>query len=139
MGSHSNLEYMRAYRLTNKEKLLDYARDYRKSHPEKAKERGYTYSDRLKTKERRHLLKVKVLSYYSNPQGIPICNSCGEQAIDVLCIDHIEGGGCRQAKSLSTTLYYWLVKNNFPSGFQVLCANCNLKKKVHENTKLTSA
>jgi hypothetical protein len=27
-------------------------------------------------------------------------------------------------------LYYWLCKHDYPAGFQVLCANCNLKKEM---------
>lgn len=86
---------------------------------------------RLQAKEIRHLNKVRVLLYYSNPQGSIVCNNCGEQNIDMLCIDHIKGGGNKHQKSLQsqgTNLYLWLVKNNYPKGFQVLCANCNMQK-----------
>jgi len=39
-------------------------------------------------------------------------------------------------------LPYWLKKNNWPEGFQVLCYNCNSAKRVdgicpHQKNKLT--
>ena len=49
-----------------------------------------------------------------------------------LKIDHIKGGGRRhtqQIKGLGSHLYLWLYHKNYPSGFQVLCANCNQGKR----------
>lgn len=40
-------------------------------------------------------------------------------------------GGARHLKSIKNIgfgIYDWLIKNNFPSGFQVLCCNCNYGK-----------
>ena len=28
-------------------------------------------------------------------------------------------------------MYSWLIKNNFPPGFQLLCMNCNFAKGIH--------
>ena len=80
---------------------------------------------KLTKRESAHLLKTRVLSHYSNPRGIPICNNCGEQDIDILCIDHINGGGSRVHKKTGVNIYAWLRKNSFPLGFRVLCHNCN--------------
>ena len=35
----------------------------------------------------------------------------------------------------STSLLVWIVKNNFPKGFQILCHNCNLAKGYSKNNK----
>jgi hypothetical protein len=45
------------------------------------------------------------------------------------------------AKLHGKDLYYWLEDNDFPSGFQILCWNCNfakgsLGKCPHEKTRL---
>ncbi len=56
------------------------------------------------------------------------CHCCSETIFEFLAIDHINGGGTQHIKSLGnngTALYSWLIKNNFPLGFRVLCYNCN--------------
>ncbi len=78
--------------------------------------------------EKRRLQKINVLSYYSNPNKKPVCNDCGEQDIEVLCLDHIKGGGSKHARERRSTLYNWVQRNDYPEGFQTLCANCNLRK-----------
>ena len=128
-----------AYYQAHREKILGQAKKYQREHPKKGR---YPRIDKFTMMEKRHLIKLKVLSYYSNPQGTPVCNNCGEQDIDVLCLDHIEGGGRKQRRALTTTLYNWVLQNTFPIGFQVLCANCNMKKARLEykggNSKLST-
>ena len=88
---------------------------------------------KLTKRESAHLLKTRVLSHYSNPRGIPICNNCGEQDIDILCIDHINGGGWRHRRKLGLSgnmFYRWLKKNNYPKGYQTLCMNCQFIKET---------
>lgn len=56
------------------------------------------------------------------------CDCCGLSEIKKLTIDHVDGGGCRHRKSLTTSgisFYNWLRRNNYPTGFRVLCFNCN--------------
>ncbi len=51
--------------------------------------------------------------------------------MDVLCLDHIRGGGNKELTALGikgNIFYRWLVKHNYPEGYQVLCANCNMRK-----------
>ncbi len=87
---------------------------------------------RLKVREKHRLAQVTVLMHYSNPTGTPICNNCGEQETEVLCIDHINGGGNKHEKVRRSPLNRWLINNNYPDGFQVLCANCNTRKSKLE-------
>jgi len=84
---------------------------------------------RLIARERAHLLKLDILLHYCN--GGVVCNNCGESDIDVLQIDHINGGGNQQRKALGLRggrLYLWMIQNGYPDGYQVLCANCNMRK-----------
>lgn len=52
------------------------------------------------------------------------CACCGERAFPFLTIDHVFGGGGTHRRSVAY-LPTWLVNNGFPSGFRVLCMNCN--------------
>lgn len=54
------------------------------------------------------------------------CACCGETELDFLSIDHINGGGSKHKREIGRrTLYGWLKESGFPSGFRVLCMNCN--------------
>jgi hypothetical protein len=76
----------------------------------------------------RRQLKREVFSQYGGCR----CSCCGETIIEFLQIDHVHGGGNAHRKSIrkrsGEQFYKWLKANNFPPGFQVLCANCNLAK-----------
>lgn len=80
-------------------------------------------------KVRRFLQKLEVMSHYS--KGTPKCVLCGENMIDFLNIDHVrprkEHGHGRTFGS--DRLRSWLIKHSFPSGFQILCYNCNMIKE----------
>lgn len=85
----------------------------------------------------RQNLKLECLQHYSGK--VPQCAFCKEKDTDMLCIDHINGGGKKHNKQLQeqgTNIYQWLRNSNYPSGYQVLCANHNLKKSIqHERSK----
>jgi hypothetical protein len=64
-----------------------------------------------------------VLEFYG---GIPPrCKCCGESEVKFLSIDHINGGGRKHRDSIKGSVYSWIIKNDFPVGFQILCHNCN--------------
>ncbi len=61
------------------------------------------------------------------------CVCCSETELVFLAIDHINNDGASHRREMAVKgdrIYRWLVKNNFPSGFQVLCHNCNWGKYV---------
>ena len=131
----SSREYNKRYYQEHKERWKDYGKNRSQSHI-------LSYPDKLTRMEKNHLNKMVVLSHYSNPVGFPICNGCGEQDLDVLCLDHKNGGGNKHRREIGTTLYNWIISSGFPLGFQVLCANCNTKKSRQEcvpHTKWLSA
>ncbi len=67
-------------------------------------------------------LRILVLKHYGGR-----CACCGEDKTAFLAIDHIGGGGNRHRKKLKiATIFRWLKKNGFPSGYRVLCHNCNM-------------
>jgi hypothetical protein len=79
--------------------------------------------DRNRARLRR--TKTEVLDHYGNGR----CACCGERQQEFLTIDHIHGGGRRHRQTCRIgSIYFWLKKNGYPQGFQVLCMNCNLAK-----------
>lgn len=63
----------------------------------------------------------------------PNCQCCGEDFYPFLVLDHINGKGTQQRQDLKaqgrgSNFYRWLIRNSYPKGFQVLCANCNMAK-----------
>ena len=79
--------------------------------------------------ERNNAVKDKVFAAY----GGYICSCCGENELAFLSIDHINNDGCKHRKEVGSgsKFYWWLARNNFPSGFQVLCMNCQFGKKKY--------
>lgn len=66
--------------------------------------------------------------------GGPICNCCKETTRLFLTIDHIDGGGNKHRRETGKHFYNWLRRNNFPSGYQILCSNCNTGRARNNGT-----
>lgn len=118
-------EYHRLYQLQyypkHSEKYKRYASAWRRS-PKGKLYQGKYWIDR----------KSEVLAHYGN--GHIACVRCGFDNIRALSIDHIGGGGNthRKITGEGCQFYYWLKRNNFPTGYQTLCMNCQALKK-YEN------
>lgn len=77
--------------------------------------------------------RFSVLAYYSN--GMLCCAHCGIDDLDVLTIDHINGGGHQHRKQTTVHTHRWLITNELPEGFQVLCFNFNWKKRINSQVQ----
>jgi len=102
------------YRDKNKIKWTE----YRIKHREKRNER-----ERMRYQG----FRQRVLEHYGNK-----CACCGETEPLFLEMDHIKNDGHKHRKDIGTSakaLVYWLIQNDFPEGYQILCANCNQGKK----------
>ena len=140
-------EEHKAYQKEYDSRLIHKAkRKVYESTPErKAYQKEYSLKPEYKAgqKEHRENIRLKVLQYYSkhlSKSDIPCCRCCGEKSHnEFLALDHIAGkkemdsepelvklGYSSSLKSLP--LLTWIIKNNFPKGFQILCHNCNMAK-----------
>jgi len=109
---------MKKYYQKNKNKIYEQIKRYREKNKDIYLSYHRSYNKRL---------RIEVLKHYSKPEIT--CACCGEKEIEFLTIDHIHGGGSSQRKFIrGNYIYYWLRKNNFPRGYQVLCMNCNFAK-----------
>ena len=97
---------------------------------------------RIKTRtwqaRKRQADKAAVIAAYGSK-----CKCCGESEPMFLCVDHVDDDGAahrerigygrttdgRRRVGSGSIIYAWLVANQFPEGFQLLCANCNLAKQ----------
>jgi len=94
-----------------------------------------------RNRARRQKIKIEVLSHYggmppkcANPFGLHLTKDPFLNDIRSLSLDHINGNGNQQRKQLGAdSIYVWLIKNNFPEGYQVLCMNCQWIKRVKNN------
>jgi len=105
------------YYKTRKE-TIEYTRNWQKRNPEKHRENS-------KRAMRKHQQKLKriCIAHYSNETNN--CACCGDNNMEFLTIDHINGGGSKHRKQIKGHFYEWLIKNNYPEGYRVLCMNCN--------------
>lgn len=126
-------EYYRQYAEKHPEWKLKYAANWRKKHPEEAKISVEKWRQRnpekMKTYRHNQVIrrKQKVFFHYGN--GKVQCACCGETTFEFLTVHHLNGGGSKHRREIGCQggdrIYRWLVQNNFPDGFQVLCMNCN--------------
>ena len=144
-------EYMRKYRKENPERISilnkrKYAKnpekykqmrkDDRKNNLDKVKsqEKKYSTSHREQRIKKYSDTKYTIFSKYS--KGKPKCACCGEQEMYFLSIDHIVNRKKWGHEGYTSgKLYRFLIKNDFPDGFQVLCMNCNFAKGHSKDNK----
>lgn len=64
------------------------------------------------------------------------CGCCGETTYHFLTVDHVQNDGfkdknCSGKKITGLNLYRKIIKENFPSRYQILCMNCNHGKRMN--------
>jgi len=104
-------------------------KQWSKANPQKDNERQIRWAkanpERVNARNRRQKRKDRkaLIDHYGGK-----CECCGENRIEFLAIDHIDGGGTshRLEVGKGERFYSWLRRNGFPEGFRVLCHNCNL-------------
>lgn len=111
------------YYLRNKEVITKKVGEYIKNNRVKV---------RAWNKVARDKLKDEVFTHYCN--GTIKCHHCNETDLGVLTLDHVDGGGNKHRKESGMKTGYnaccWLKKHGYPEGFQVLCWNCQFKKRL---------
>lgn len=110
-----------------------YRRDFYKKHYN-PHPRPRLYSD----KEENRSLKLQVLTHYCDG-NTPRCVNCNFTDIRALTIDHINNNGAEDRKKTGRRggdpFYRLLRKLGYPSGYQVLCANCNTIKEIDRRSR----
>lgn len=94
--------------------------------PSRRKRKGY---DKKRYKARYEEKREQCFKILGNK-----CARCKEKDRDVLQIDHVYGGGTKERKKTNSLSRCTKVLDN-PSNYQILCANCNIKKKKEEEKR----
>ncbi len=115
----------------NKEKKKTYNAIYNASHKKERSEYYRTHKETYNAYRKRfyNTQKTQIMSHY----GGAFCACCGEKELDFLTIDHINNDGAEHRRHMGYVgLYRWLQENYYPTGFQVLCRNCNWGKYINK-------
>lgn len=115
--------YYKAHYQANIERERARAREYAATHREECQAR---------IRRRREVQKNAVFTFYGGQP--PICSCCGESRLEFLTLDHINGGGTKHREQVGGSgsfMYAWIIKNNFPDGFRILCMNCNFSLGIY--------
>jgi hypothetical protein len=103
---------------------------WKAEHPERAKEISRKSQEKNKLfyinirSSRDREARLKVFRYYSGENYC--CACCGETNYEFLAIDHINDNGSKHRKEIGKrSMARWLISNDYPDGFRILCHNCN--------------
>lgn len=83
-------------------------------------------------KQKRKAYAMKDLVY--EKYGGYVCKCCGESTKEFLTLDHVNNDGAKHRRELGkgvSHLYRWIIKNNFPPIFEVMCYNCNCGRRFN--------
>lgn len=127
-----------SWRSKNHTKVQQYQQQWRNANKSYIKACWMNNKDR--SKELAKIRNINIKNTVFNKYG-KSCNLCNISDINILCIDHINNGGTKHRKQTGsgTSFYRWLLKNNLPDGYQVLCMNCNALKSLQNISKLRMA
>jgi len=54
------------------------------------------------------------------------CSCCGEDRYEFMAIDHVNGGGREERKTMNIGMIALkIIREGFPSTYRILCHNCN--------------
>jgi len=124
-------EYSRRWREENLEVAREYGREYARRRREASPEWAAMADERVR--QWRARATTQVFGHYGT-----VCACCG--TTEKLSIDHIVGGGEAHRKEVAASggaqFYAWLIRNDFPTGYQTLCVPCNTSKRDGECCRL---
>lgn len=114
-------------KMKNYEEIKKYRREYYREYRKKDTWKKYKATQNAIRYDR---IKTEVFNHYGRE-----CVFCGERRFDKLSIDHPNNDGAQHRKEIGVkcggiNFYAWLIENNFPPGFQVLCISCNSRKNA---------
>lgn len=127
---------------SNREEANRLSREQYHKHIEKRRqyERLRSKQKVIENVERRRKRKQECFSHYSDEKIK--CAICGIDDLDVLTLDHINGGGKKERDSFckgrgGDRMYSFLKRNKYPPGYRILCFNHNFKEALRKKQLIT--
>jgi hypothetical protein len=111
-----------------------YQRQWQAEHPEQVRASKQAYREQTREKERAYSISKRIRNRLEvlNALGGK-CVRCGIDDWRVLQIDHINGGGSKERKQVTSIDRYYKDMLHSPEKYQVLCANCHQIKRYEEH------
>jgi len=152
---------VKEYSKINKKKIQKYHKKYYHIHKQELKERRKKYNqnpivkNKRRKRRREYYKKNKIkfakksLDYYYRIREKNImsrkerkmevingydgkCVCCGEANWEFLTVDHIKNDGAEERKKMTGNQFYeYIIKNNFPKKYRLLCSNCNWSRGTY--------
>lgn len=119
-------------RLRN-QRRAEYRHQWQEEHPDQVSASKQAYRERNQEKVREYSYSKRVRNRLEvlNALGGK-CIRCGIDDWRVLQIDHINGGGNKERKQVTSIDRYYKDMLLTPEKYQVLCANCHQIKRYEE-------
>lgn len=136
-NAERNRERNRKWQLSNPDRVKAAQERWKARNPGIASQRMREWRlanlERHRENNRRNDRRLKDACYEA--YGGYRCACCGETEPKFLTIDHVNNDGAKHRREVvglgrggGKKIYSWLIANNFPSGYQILCMNCNWGK-----------
>jgi hypothetical protein len=130
--------YNKQYRAEHIEQEKQYSKQYRDNHREQIKQRMKRYCQKPEVKKqrnesvRKYQIKIKKIIVNHYTKGKMKCELCPEDTWEIFELHHPELNGKKDRENVNgatgTKFYRWVIKNNFPKGYMILCPNCHAKE-----------
>ena len=83
--------------------------------------------------ERVRKIRLLIINHYTKNTLICQCKRCDVKGYDFLTIEHLNTDGAEQRREINPQqIYRFIIDNDFPDDYTVLCWNCNCSKKGKE-------
>ena len=134
--SEKKRAYQKEYYQRNRSKMLAYSKEYYWKNREDILAREKEYRRRVPRPSRAdyyHKVRKMLLEKMGGK-----CLHCGETDACCLQIDHINGGGTQETRKIGNKGVYRkiLKSDDWQKEYQLLCSNCNWRKREKNNELL---
>lgn len=124
--------YNLKYYTENLSSILERARRWSNArYAEKKSDKDFMETKRARGVRLRREIREKIFSILGDK-----CVRCGYCDKRALQVDHINGGGNKESRSMSQSAMYRKVIEVGKAEYQILCANCNVLKNVENKENL---